>query len=168
MRIPEPLPAGDPAAASVAIASHPFCAGLHADDLARMAEGASERRLEAGDFVIRHGGLADALYLLVDGDVSLEMADPGRDPTTLETLHGGDTIGWSWLFPPWTWAFDARCRTATQLWCLDGEHLRHLMETDPRLGYELALRIGRLVAERLHAARAQLLAIQWYDDRAAP
>jgi CRP/FNR family transcriptional regulator, cyclic AMP receptor protein len=168
MSIREPLPAGDADAAVVAIAGHPFCAGLLAEDLAGMAEGASERRLGAGDFVIRHGGLADALYLLVDGDVSLEMADPGRDPTTLETLHGGDTIGWSWLFPPSTWAFDARCRTATSLWCLDGAHLRHLMASDPRFGLELALRVGRLVAERLHATRAQLLAIRWHDDRAAP
>jgi CRP/FNR family transcriptional regulator, cyclic AMP receptor protein len=168
MSIREPLPAGDPDTARVAIASHPFCAGLRAEDLAGMAEGASERRLRAGDFVIRHGGFADALYLLVDGDVSLEMADPARDPTTLETLHGGDTIGWSWLFPPSTWAFDARCRTATSLWCLDGAHLRRLMASDPRFGLELALRVGRLVAERLHATRAQLLAIQWHDDRAAP
>jgi CRP/FNR family transcriptional regulator, cyclic AMP receptor protein len=163
-----PLRAGDPDAARVALAGHPFCAGLQAEDLARMAEGASERRLDAGDFVIRHGGLADALYLLIDGDVSLEMADPGREPTTVETLHGGDTIGWSWLYPPSTWAFDARCRAATQLWCLDGAHLRQLMETDPRFGHELALRIGRLLAERLHATRAQLLAIQWHDDPAAP
>jgi CRP/FNR family transcriptional regulator, cyclic AMP receptor protein len=168
MRIREELPAGDPAAARIALAGHPFCAGLRAEDLAGMAEGASERRLDAGDLVIRHGGLADALYLLVDGDVSLEMADPGRDPTTVETLHGGDTIGWSWLFPPATWAFDARCLTTTQLWCLDGAHLRDLMTTDPRFGHEVALRVGRVLAERLHATRTQLLAIRWHDDRATP
>jgi CRP/FNR family transcriptional regulator, cyclic AMP receptor protein len=158
-----PLTAGDPEAARVAIASHPFCSGLAAGHLGAMARGASERRLDAGEYVIRHGGVADALFLVVDGDVALEMSDPAHGPTTLETLHGGDPIGWSWLYPPRTWAFDARCLTATSLWALDGEHLRRLMDEDAVLGRELALRIGRLVAERLHFARVQLLDIHLHD-----
>jgi CRP/FNR family transcriptional regulator, cyclic AMP receptor protein len=163
-----PLPAGDAEAVRIAIASHPFCAGFATEDLARMAEGASERTLPAGDFVIRHGGLADALYLLVEGDVALEMADPAREPITLETLHGGDPIGWSWLYPPSTWAFDARCLTATRVLSLDGATLRELMEVEPTFGRELALRIGRVVAERLHFARSQLLAVHLHDERPRP
>jgi CRP/FNR family transcriptional regulator, cyclic AMP receptor protein len=163
-----PLTAGDPGAVRAAIASHPFCEGLPAEHVASMAEGASERVLAAGDFVIRHGGLADALHLLVEGDVALEMAEPTREPMTLETLHAGDPLGWSWLYPPSTWAFDARCRTRTRVLSVDGAHLRQLMEVDPVFGRELALRIGRVVAQRLQHARSQLLSVQLHDHRADP
>jgi CRP/FNR family transcriptional regulator, cyclic AMP receptor protein len=162
---PRPLETVDPDALRVAIASHPFCRGLEADHVTAMAEGATSRELAAGEFVIRHGWVADALHLLVDGDVALEMSDPGREPITVETLHGGDPLGWSWLYTPSTWAFDARCLTATQLLTLDGGHLRQLVADDPVLGRELALRVGRVVAERLQFARAQLLDVHHHDDR---
>jgi CRP/FNR family transcriptional regulator, cyclic AMP receptor protein len=160
-----PLTAGDPDALRVAIASHPFCEGLATEHVAIMAEGAGERTLAAGEFVIRHGWVADALHLLVEGDVALEMADPGRDPMTIETLHGGDPLGWSWLYPPSTWAFDARCLSDTRLLTLDGDHLRRMVDDDPVFGRELALRIGRVVAERLQFARAQLLDAHHHDHR---
>jgi CRP/FNR family transcriptional regulator, cyclic AMP receptor protein len=160
-----PLGAGDPGSIRVALAGHPFCTGLTTEHVIAMAEGASERMLAAGDLVIRHGWVADALHLLVEGDVALEMSEPGYDPITIETLHGGDPIGWSWLYPPSTWAFDARCLSPVSLLSLDGAHLRRLVDDDPVLGRELALRIGRVVAERLQFARAQLLDIHHHDHR---
>jgi CRP/FNR family transcriptional regulator, cyclic AMP receptor protein len=160
-----PLTAGDPDRLRVAVAGHPFCAGLAAEHVAAMAEAASEHRLDPGAFVIRHGGDADALHLLVDGDVALEMPDPGREPITVETLHAGDPLGWSWLYPPRTWAFDARCLTPVTLLSVDGDHLRHLVEADPRFGRELALRVGWVVIERLQFARAQLLDVHHHDHR---
>jgi CRP/FNR family transcriptional regulator, cyclic AMP receptor protein len=160
-----PLTAGDPDRLRVAVAGHPFCAGLAAEHVAAMAEAASEHRLDPGAFVIRHGGEADALHLLVDGDVALEMPDPGREPITVETLHAGDPLGWSWLYPPRTWAFDARCLSSVTLLSVDGAHLRRLVDADPRFGRELALRIGWVVIERLQFARAQLLDVHHHDHR---
>jgi CRP/FNR family transcriptional regulator, cyclic AMP receptor protein len=160
-----PLTAGDPDRLRVALAGHPFCAGLAAEHVAQMAEATSEHTLAAEDFVIRHGGDADALHLLVEGDVALEMTDPGREPITVETLHAGDPIGWSWLYPPSTWAFDARCLSAVALLSIDGGHLRRLVAADPVFGRELALRIGWVVIERLQFARAQLLDVHHHDHR---
>jgi CRP/FNR family transcriptional regulator, cyclic AMP receptor protein len=161
----QPLSPGEHDALRVAIAGHPFCEGLSAEHVTAMAQGASDRRLAAGSFVIRHGWVADALHLLVDGDVALEMSDPGREPITIETLHGGDPLGWSWLYTPSTWAFDARCLTETRVLTLDGAHLRQLVADDPVIGRALALRVGRVVSERLQFARAQLLDVQHHDHR---
>ena len=32
-------------------------------------------------------------------------------PSTIETIEAGEVVGWSWLFPPYRWHFDARALT---------------------------------------------------------
>jgi CRP/FNR family transcriptional regulator, cyclic AMP receptor protein len=160
-----PLPAGDPGTARVAIASHPFCAGLDATRVSALADGAGELSFAAGDLVLQHGHDADALYLLLEGDVSVEVADPAHETLTIETLHAGDPLGWSWLYPPRVWAFDARCLGQTRAVRVDADHLRRLIDDDPAFGRDLALRMGRVVVERLQFARAQLVEAHLHDHR---
>jgi CRP/FNR family transcriptional regulator, cyclic AMP receptor protein len=159
------LSAGEPDSLRVLLASQPFCDDLDVEHVTAMASGVSERVLAPGDFVIRHGHRADDLHLLVEGDVALEISEPGREPLIVETLHAGDPIGWSWLYPPRTWAFDARCLSPARLLCLDGDNLRRLVEEDPRFGRDLALRVGRVIIERLQFARAQLVDASHHDHR---
>ncbi len=163
MALPAPLHAGDPDTLRVRLASHPFCAGLEAAHVHAMSQLASERTLAAGSFVLRRGQAARALSLVVDGDISLEIVEPGSDAIVLETLHEGDTVGWSWLFPPHRWTFDARCLSTVELVQLDADQLRALMASDPALGRDLAVRVGQLVVQRLQLTRAQLVEIQHHD-----
>ncbi len=151
------LTAGDPDTLRVTLAGHPFCADLDGGHVRAMAEATSEHELPAGSLLLQRGHAADALALLLDGDVSLEVTEPGDDPIVLETLHGGDPVGWSWLFPPYRWLFDARCLTPVRLLQLDAAHLRGLIDTDPVFGLALTQRIGLLVVQRLQFTRAQLV-----------
>jgi CRP/FNR family transcriptional regulator, cyclic AMP receptor protein len=158
-----PLASGDPDTLRVALAGHPFCADLAIEHVRAMSEAACERELPAGDFVLRRGQPAATLALLLDGDVSLELTEPGDEPIILETLHGGDPVGWSWLFPPHRWVFDARCLTPVRLLQLDAARLRTLMSDDPVFGLALTQRIGQLVVQRLQFTRAQLVEITHHD-----
>ncbi|MFP4635585.1 MAG: cyclic nucleotide-binding domain-containing protein [Nitriliruptoraceae bacterium] len=153
----EPLSSGGGDPVQIALASHPFCDGMEAEHIAMLSRGASERTLATDQYVIRHGHEADALYLVVEGAVALEVSDPTRGPMTIETIHTGDVIGWSWLFPPRSWAFDGRCLTPSRFLRLDGDELRQLIDRHPTLGRDLVLRLGRVVVERLQSARVQLL-----------
>jgi len=157
------LSSGDPDLLRVALAGHPFCADLAVEHVHAMSQVTSERHLPAGAFLLRRGHPADALALLLEGDVSLELTEPGDEPIVLETLHGGDPVGWSWLFPPHRWAFDARCLTPVRLLQLDAAQLRALMHADPVFGLALTHRIGQLVVQRLHFTRAQLVEITHHD-----
>lgn len=157
------LSSGDPDTLRVALAGHPFCADLAVEHVRAMSETTSERELPAGAFILRRGHPAEALALLLDGDVALELTEPGDEPIVLETLHGGDPVGWSWLFPPHRWAFDARCLTPVRLLQLDALRLRDLMSADPVFGLALTHRIGQLVVQRLHFTRAQLVEITHHD-----
>lgn len=157
------LGSGDPDTLRVALAGHPFCADLEVEHVHAMSEAASERELPAGSFLLRRGQPAEALALLLDGDVSLELTEPGDEPIVLETLHGGDPVGWSWLFSPHRWAFDARCLTPVRLLQLDAARLRTMMTADPAFGMALTQRIGQLVVQRLQFTRAQLVEIAHHD-----
>ena len=163
MATPAPLHAGDPDTLRVMLAGHPFCAGLEVEHVNAMAEVASQHTLVPGSFVLRRGQDARALSLVLEGDVSLEIVEPGSEAIVLETLHEGDAVGWSWLFPPHRWAFDARCLSTVHLVQLDADQLRGLMVSDPALGRDLAVRVGQLVVQRLQLTRAQLVEIQHHD-----
>jgi len=157
------LNAGDPDTLRVTLAGHPFCVDLDVGHVHAMAEATSERELPVGSFLLQRGHAADALALLLEGDVSLEVTEPGGDPIVLETLHSGDPVGWSWLFPPYRWLFDARCLTPVRLLQLDAAHLRGLIDTDPVFGLALTQRIGLLVVQRLQFTRAQLVEMTHHD-----
>ena len=67
-----------------------------------------ERPLRGGQLLFREGDPADTFYLVRHGSVALETFVPARGPVMIETLEAGEVVGWSWLFPPYRWHFDAR------------------------------------------------------------
>ena len=57
-------------------------------------------------------------------------------------------IGYSWLFPPYRWRFDARAVEPVRALALDGQCLRGKCDEDPVLGYELMKRFARIALQR--------------------
>jgi CRP-like cAMP-binding protein len=68
-------------------------------------------------------------------------------------------LGWSWLFPPYLWRFDARAATPTKAIFFYGTRLRELCEENHDLGYELMKRVSDIVIKRLQAARRELVEV---------
>ena len=95
--------------------------------------------------------------------MAVEVFVPNKGPVTIETIEGGEMLGWSWLFPPYKARFDARALNAVRALSLDGACLRTKCEKDPTLGYELTKRFTRLVVSRLEATRMQLLDLYGND-----
>ncbi|MCW5700640.1 MAG: hypothetical protein KIT00_12450, partial [Rhodospirillales bacterium] len=91
------------------------------------------------------------------GRVALEVHAPGKEAIIVDTLSDGDLMNWSWLVAPYRANFDARAIGRTRLLSLDGECIRGKMESDPVLGYEMHKRFAPIVADRLAAARRQLI-----------
>lgn len=139
------------------LAAHPFFKDLNPRYLQLVVGCASNVRFEAGRFIFHEGDEANQFYLLRHGSVSLEVSIPERGALIIQTLSEGDVLGWSWLFPPYRWAFDARAMTLTRAIALDGACLRKKCEEDHELGYELLKRFAHIIMERLQATRLQLL-----------
>jgi CRP-like cAMP-binding protein len=117
-----------------------------------------------GEWILTTGDLATRCFLLTSGDVQIETTPPGRQATLLQTIRGGDVLGWSWFIPPYRWAFDARAATDVTAVALDSAKLREAADADPRFGYALAKKMFFLVADRLQATRLQLMDL--YGPRA--
>jgi CRP-like cAMP-binding protein len=113
-----------------------------------------------GEFLLREGDYAATFYLIRHGRVSLEAYVPGRGSVAIQTLGDGDLLGWSWLFPPYRWHFDAQALTPVEVIAVDGACLRQQCEDDPALGFALMKRLSRTIIDRLQATRLQLLEIQ--------
>jgi CRP-like cAMP-binding protein len=118
---------------------------------------------EQGAHVFREGGAADTFYVIRSGTVALETHVPGRGPARLVTLHEGDVLGWSWLFPPFRWHLDALALEPVRAVAFDGVCLRRKSEEDHDLGYELMRRFAEVIVSRLQATRLQLLDVYRHD-----
>jgi len=131
--------------------------GLTDDRLDLIAGCAQNRVFGAGEHLLREGEPADAFFAIRHGTVALETFVPQRGAVTIETLHGGDVLGWSWLVAPHRTVFDARALGVVRTVAFDGACLRGKCEQDPRLGYELMKRFAEVILERLQATRLRML-----------
>ena len=110
-----------------------------------------------GEWIFREGDPANRFYLILRGKVSVESYAMNRGSTPIQTVEEGDVLGWSWLFPPYYWHFDARAVEATEAVFFYGTPLRSECEEDHDLGYELVKRMAEVMMRRLQATRRHML-----------
>ena len=110
-----------------------------------------------GELLAREGAPADTFYLVRKGRVALTTHVPARGAVVIETLDPGEVVGWSWLFPPYVWHFDARAVDDVRAVAFDGACLRGKCEVDHSLGYTLMGRFAAVMIDRLQHTRLRLL-----------
>ena len=141
------------------VALHPFLAGMNPRQLALLTDCAMPVHFRKGQTILREREMANRFYLIESGKVVLESGEGFGDPVIVETIGPGDLLGWSWMFPPYTWHFTARAAEPTEAIFFYGTILRDYCERDPSLGYELFKRITPIMLKRLQAARTKMLSI---------
>lgn len=146
------------------LAEHPFFTDLPDDYLDLMAGCARNEVFRTGTEIAREGTQSDAFYLIRKGRVAIETYAAERGVIRVQTLDDGEILGWSWLFPPYQWVFDARALQDVRTIALDGACLRDKCEQNRDLGFTLMKRFARIMTERLRATRIQLLDV--YGERA--
>ena len=142
----------------------PLFDGLGSDELNLIAGCGTNTHFDRDQLLFRQGDPADTFYVLRHGSVALETFVPARGAMTIETIDAGDVVGWSWLFSPYRWHFDARALTPVRATAFDGACLRAKCEADAQLGYDLMSRFAQVIIERLQWTRLRLLDI--YADAA--
>jgi CRP-like cAMP-binding protein len=131
--------------------------GLDPESLDRLAAIATPVDWAQGVTVFREGDTDAHLYLVDEGHVAIDLTVPGQRRTCILTVGPGEMFGWSSLFDARPKSAAARTIQPTRALALDAARLRALCDADPRLGYAVSRRILEAVAERLKAARLQLL-----------
>ena len=140
-----------------AVASHPFLRGLSPHNIKLLNDCAMLTTFEPNEYVFREGDPANRFYLIRSGSVSIECPHTEQGTTSIEIISGGDVLGWSWLFPPYYYHFDARALEHTEAIFFYGMPLREECESDHHFGYELMKRVSDIMMQRLQSTRRQML-----------
>jgi CRP-like cAMP-binding protein len=143
----------------------PLFEGMGPAELELVAGCASNVRFDEGAVLFREGDAADTFYVIRHGTVAIESYAPPHGALTIETIGAGEVIGWSWLFPPHRWNFDARALSRVRATAFDGACLRGKCGDDPAFGYDLMKRFAQVMTERLQWTRLRLLDIYGRDGR---
>src|SRR5665647_303830 len=123
----------------------PLFKGLTDAELELIAGCGSNVQFREGELLLRDGDEANAFYVVRHGSVALETFVAARGAVTIETLEPGEVVGWSWLFPPYRWHFDARALTLVRATSFDGACLRGKCDSDAQLGYDLMSRFAQVM-----------------------
>ena len=142
---------------AAALATHPFLYGVAPDQLARLAQAASDVTVPAGHRFFDDGGHATRFWLVQSGHVTVDVHVPGQGRVPIDTIGMGDLIGWSWLFPPFTWAFGAAAASRVEAFEFDARMVRTWCGSDPALGYEITRRVAEVLTRRLKSTRSRLI-----------
>jgi CRP-like cAMP-binding protein len=125
--------------------------------LAQIAGIARLRDFQEGDVVFRQGEAAQHVYLVVSGNISLEICAAGTGCKQILTLGPGELLGWSSMLEQLCYTAKARSLGPAQLVEINVAQLLAICDRDPQFGYALMRQAALALAKRLSATRMQLL-----------
>lgn len=138
------------------IKNHSLFKGMDSASTDWLATCASAVTYNAGDFLLQTGKAANHLFLIVRGRVSIEATPADKGAIIIQTLADGDTVGWSWMLPPYTWNLDARALEKVEAVTIDAQKLRVRLEEDNAMAAKLYRRFSEVMLQRIHGMRKQL------------
>lgn len=128
----------------------------HLEDLTGIAR---LEEYDEGDVLFAEGEPVDDVYLVIDGEVALEVSSSGVCPQQLLMLAAGESIGWSALMYRTHRMATAKVTAPTRVFRIDGMRLLALCEEHPRFGYQIMRATVAALAARLHALQLRFFDI---------
>jgi CRP-like cAMP-binding protein len=139
------------------VSEHPLLRSLSTAHLGALAECAEAREFREGEVIFLEGDIADRFYLIESGKVVLETHTGPRGTLAVQELGAGDVLGWSWLFPPHAWRFQARALERAVTWVISGRRMVAACERDHEFGYDVMKRLAQALIRRLQATQKELV-----------
>jgi CRP-like cAMP-binding protein len=159
------------------IRESPFFETFAPDDIDALAAHAEMRTVVAGEVILREDDPAEALYMIVAGQVRLSFETPealtaprtsGEERILIRTLtEPGRVIGWSAVVEPYHYRDTASAIEDTHLLVFERSWLERRAEEMPGFGVELITRILWVLGNRLREARIRLVASRYEEEALA-
>jgi len=123
--------------------------------LHKLASMACEMEFPEDKIIYHKGDMGQALYLIEEGQVAVEMDVPDLGQVTINTFGPGQIFGWSSLFPSerkmgWT-----RTTKPTRVLAINASKLRAAFQFDHNLEYAVVRRAARAMVDRVKDSRQQ-------------
>ena len=131
--------------------------GLDMKQLQLFGKHFTEETFQKREVVFAQGGLAENLYILLEGEVTLVIKAKGEvDITASSVGKKGETFGLSSLIKPYRNNVSAACTKKTRVLSVNGEVLRKLMKQNSKVGMEIMERVAEIYCNRLNSTRAMI------------
>jgi CRP/FNR family cyclic AMP-dependent transcriptional regulator len=134
-----------------------FGVPLSAATAVKLAAICTRQDFPEGALIFDEGAKNPLLYLIVEGQVGLEMCVPARGCTRILTLGSGDLLAWSALLGDGRMTATAVALTPTRTLAASAPDLKVLCAADHDFGYEWMHAMAVALSKRLTATRLQLL-----------
>jgi CRP/FNR family cyclic AMP-dependent transcriptional regulator len=145
---------------TLTIQNLPWFTGLSMEQLDRLARIAALHQFQPGDIIYREGERVDSLYVLLEGQLTLEIEVPTRGEAVFYTAEILDIIGWSSMTPIVRQRIaQARAIQPSLLVGFNSKLLQQLCDDDHEIGYIVFRRLANVVANRMLNLRLCLLEI---------
>ena len=141
-----------------------FLQGFLDDHLQHLASLAESKEFPAGSVVFRDGQPSSSTYLVLRGDIALELNVPTRGPMQFQTVGPGELLGWSPVLGLGPMTSTASVQTPTTLLAFDAAQIRAFCAQDPSFGFAFMQRIAQVLASRLSATRLVLMDL-YHEDQ---
>src|SRR5688572_25225497 len=97
------------------ISDHLFFKDLNREQKNCLVKCAAFEVIDTDKYIFTAKDEAKFFYLILEGSVSLQLFSHERGTVNLEVIQEGEFLGWSWLFPPYKWRFDAKTNEKTKV-----------------------------------------------------
>jgi CRP-like cAMP-binding protein len=145
-----------PAALAPVLRRSALFAGVPQAEIAALAARARRRLFAAGERIMKEGEPGDSMFVIVEGRLSVRLADASGSETEIYTLGPGDIVGHMSALTGAPRLATVRAETDVSLAELDRDSLAPLLAAHPELVEVVAREILRIeAAERAlrHAAK---------------
>ncbi len=138
------------------------------DHLQHIASLAEIKEFPAGSVVFRKGHPPSSVYLVVQGNITLEINVPARGTMQPQTVGSGELLGWTPVLGPGFMTATARVQTPSTLLVLNAAQIRAFWAYDLSFGFAFMQRIAQVLTSRLFATRLLLLDVYREQPPVAP
>jgi CRP-like cAMP-binding protein len=127
--------------------------------LQKLAAIALPREYPAGEVLFREKDNSSCIFVLLSGEVSLEVNMRDQGPTVIYSAGPGELLGWSPLLGRRAMTATARVTAPCRLAVLEVARLNQLIQDDPQFGVAFLRQLAFIVALRLNATRHCLASV---------
>lgn len=132
--------------------------GIPEEKLASIAPLWEELSVKAGENFFCEGCETEKFYILLEGTVTLSMKLTSRPENLILGVINkfGQSFGWSVVLLANHYTASADAKEDSRVIAISGDDLRMYLDSDPVIGYKIAMRMVEIVSSRLRYYRVLL------------
>ena len=138
--------------------------GLGEAHLQKLATIAVPRECTVGTVLFREADKSTCIFVLLKGEVSLEVKMRDRGPTVIYAAGPGELLGWSPVLGRHAMTATAKVTTPCRLAVLEVARVNELIQEDLQFGVAFLRQLALIVSDRLSATRHCLASVRDHFD----